>query len=248
VIGSRASLFACLAVCAAVAALLALPAAATAHQRATLSGGVMTITGDQEHEGQPKPNDLVTIDYDASSDELIFGQNVFGPHPSECSPDAVHPQRIIHCPASLVSSIVINSGIGSDGVRANLPAARAIQASMGAGNDAFEGGDEVDTVDTDSGSDKASLGAGNDSVSLGGSSDKAYGGPGADRVKGGGASDKLFGQGGADSLFGGGGADKLLGGGGADSLFGGGAPDKLIGGGGNDHCDGGQGVGKELGC
>jgi Ca2+-binding RTX toxin-like protein len=208
----------------------------------------MTITGDQEHEGQPKPNDLVTIDYDANRDELIFGQDVFGPHPSECSPDDAHPQRIIHCPASLISTIQINSGVGSDGVTANLPAARAIQVSLGSGNDAFDGGDETDTVSGGSGSDKAHLGGGNDTASMGGSSDKAYGGPGNDTIKGGGGSDKLIGQGGADSLFGGGGPDKLIGGGGADSLFGGGAPDKLIGGGGNDHCDGGQGVGKELGC
>jgi Ca2+-binding RTX toxin-like protein len=197
VIGSRAHLFACLAT-AAVAVMLALAAASPAHQVATLSGGVLTITGDQQHNGQPKPNDLVTIDYDSCANELIFGQDVFGPHPSQCSPDAEHPQRIIHCPASQISTIQINSGIGSDEVDANLPASMVLPVSMGSGNDHFQGGSEVDNV------------------SGGPGSDKLYGGSGRDRLNGGGASDKLFGQGGADKLFGGAAPDKIFGGGGND--------------------------------
>ncbi len=194
--GSRASLFACLA---AAAASLALAAASPAHQVATLSGGQLTITGDQQN----KPNDLITIDYDSSRDELVFGQDVFGPHPSQCSPDAAHPERIIHCPASLISAIQIDSGGGSDSVIANLPARMAVQASLGAGNDSFQGGSEVDTVRGGSGSDKA------------------YGGSGMDKLKGGTGADKLLGQGGADSLAGGAGADKLIGGGGNDQCNGG---------------------------
>jgi hypothetical protein len=198
VIGSRACFSAWLAV-AAVATALALPAASPAHQVATLSGGQLTIAGDQEHDGQPKPNDLVTVDYDASANEFIFGQDVFGPHPSQCSPDAEHPQRIIHCPASLISTIQIESGIGSDEVDANLPPGVAsLSVAMGSGNDHFQGGSEVDNV------------------SGGPGSDKLYGGSGRDRLSGGGSSDKLFGQGGADKLFGGPAPDKIFGGGGND--------------------------------
>jgi Ca2+-binding RTX toxin-like protein len=198
VTGSRASVFACLVV-GGIAAALALPAASPAHQVATLSGGQLAIVGDQQN----KLNDLITLDYDASTDELVFGQDVFGPHPSECSPDATNPQRIIHCPASLISTIQIESGAGSDSVIANLPARMAVQASLGAGNDSFQGGSEVDTVSGGSGSDKV------------------FGGSGNDKLKGGTGSDKLLGQGGDDNLIGGPGADKLIGGGGNDQCNGG---------------------------
>ncbi len=196
--GSRAKLPTWLAAVVAAAAL-ALPGFASAHQVATLSGGVMTITGDQPLGDIPKPNDLVTIDYDAGANEFIFGQDTFGPHPTECSPDAAHPQRIIHCPASQISSIVVNSGIGSDEVDANLAADQSIlRVSLGSGNDHFQGGPEPD---------RASGGSG---------SDKLFGAGGKDRLSGGGSSDKLYGQGGADKLFGGAAPDKIFGGGGND--------------------------------
>jgi hypothetical protein len=198
VTGRRTRKLACLVV-AALAAMLALATAATAHQRATLSGGVLTITGDHPLGDIPKPNDLVTIDYDASANEFVFGQDVFGPHPSECSPDTEHPQRIIHCPASLINSIVIQSGIGSDEVDANLLAGMSLlTVSTGPEGDAFNGGPEPDRVN------------------LGPGGDKADGGPGRDRIKGGSGTDKLLGGPGADSLFGGPGPDKILGGPGND--------------------------------
>jgi hypothetical protein len=191
VTGSRASFSACLAA-GILAAVLALPAASPAHQVATLSGGQLTIAGDQQN----KLNDLITLDYDSSRNELVIGNDVFGRHPAQCSPDAVHSERIIHCPVSLISAIQIDAGAGSDSVIASVPV--PIQASMGAGNDSFQGGAEVDTVRGGSGSDKT------------------YGGAGRDKLSGGGGTDKLFGQGGADKLFGGAGADKLFGGGGND--------------------------------
>jgi hypothetical protein len=206
--GSRAKLCACLV---ASAAGLALPAGSAAHQVATLSGGQLTITGDQQHEGQPKPNDLVTIDYDASAKEFIFGQDVFGPHPSECSPDAEHPQRIIHCPAELVSSIEVNSGIGSDEVDANLPSNQSIKVSMGSGNDHFQGGAEVDNASGGPGSDKLFGAGGKDRLVGGGSSDKLYGGGGADKLFGGAAPDKIFGGGGKDVCNPGSGQGKVSG-------------------------------------
>jgi Ca2+-binding RTX toxin-like protein len=233
----RRTIFTCLLAASLLAALVG-AGASQAHQRATLSSGVLTITGDYPASGvgapsppgTPKPNDLVTVDFDASDNEFIFGQDVFGPHPAQCSPDADNPQRIIHCPASLIDLIVVRAGIGSDTVCAdsltgapndearaacrdvNLASNASLKVSMGSGGDRFQGGPEKDN---------ASGGPG---------SDQLYGGGGKDRLTGGGSSDKLFGQGGADKLFGGG------------------APDKLFGGPGNDDCRPGGGVGKEKSC
>lgn len=235
VTGSRATFVACLAV---LAAALALPAAAAAHQRATLSGGVLTITGDYPASGEglpsppgtPKPNDLVTVDFDASANEFIFGQDVFGPHPAECSPDAEHPQRIIHCPASLIDLIVVRAGIGSDTVCAD--------SLRGAPNDEARAA----CADVNLASD-ASL-----KVSMGSGGDRFQGGREKDNAKGGSGSDQLYGGGGRDKLYGNGSSDKLFGDGGADKLFGGAAPDKIFGGGGNDRCKPGGGVGKQSSC
>ena len=217
--GSRAKIGACAAVVA-IAAALALPAGAAAHQRAVLSGGVLTITGDYPASsesapsapGTPKPNDLVTVDFDASANEYIFGQDVFGPHPSECSPDDVNPQRIIHCPASLIDLIVVRAGIGSDTVCAD--------SLIGAPNDEARAACS-DVNLASNASLKVSMGSGSDRFQGGREKDNANGGPGS---------------------------DQLYGGVGADKLFGGPAPDKLFGGPGNDQCLPGGGVGKEFSC
>ena len=246
---------------------------APAHQRATLDGGVLTITGDYPSSGgegvpspagTPKPNDLITLTYDASRNELVVGNDVFGAHPPECRDDAVNPLRVIHCPASLISVIRINAGIGTDRVTADVPA--PIEADLGEGVDSFKGGVEADTVLGGTGTDKAELGGGNDSASmgsdsdkvflgagddsasLGGGSDKAYLGGGSDEAKMGGGSDQAFGGGGGDTIKGNGGSDKLYGEGGPDSLFGAGGADQLFGGGGNDDCVAGPGSGKTASC
>ena len=203
-IGSRASLSACLAAIMAVAAL-ALPAVAPAHQIADLSGGVMTITGDRPLGDIPKPNDLITIDYDAGAKEFVFGQDLFEGHPAVCSPDSVNPQRIIHCPASAISSIVIRAGIGSDTVCAD--------AVIGAPN----GEARAACKDVQSASDmplKVSMGSGSDRFQGGPEKDNANGGPGSDQLYGGGGADKLFGGPAPDKLFGGPGNDQCHPGGG----------------------------------
>ncbi len=206
---SRAILLAAVASCA--AALLA-PGAATAHQRATLSGGTLRITGDHPLGNIPKPNDLVTIDYDASAKEFIFGQDIFGTHPAQCSPDPEHRQRIIHCPASRISKIVVKAGIGSDTVCAdsvrnapkggdaraacrnlNMTSDQPLKVSMGPGADRFQGGPEKDNVNGGPGSDQL------------------YGGGGADKLFGGPAPDKIFGGPGNDQCHPGGGVGKVRG-------------------------------------
>ena len=214
----RRTILTCLLAASLLAALVG-AGASQAHQRATLSGGVLTITGDYPASGvgapsppgTPKPNDLVTVDFDASANEFIFGQDVFGPHPTQCSPDDENPQRIIHCPASLIDLIVVRTGGGSDTVCAD-----AVHGAPG------EAGPACRDVNL---AYHASF-----KVSLG---------PGADRFQGGR---------GKDNANGGPGSDQLYGGGGADELFGGPAPDKLFGGPGNDDCHPGGGVGKEKSC
>jgi Ca2+-binding RTX toxin-like protein len=188
-----------------MAVAIALPALGSAHQLATLDGGRLTITGDQ----QGKLNDLITIKYDSSASELVIGNDVFGPHPAPCRPDSVNPERVIHCPASLISEIFIDSGTGNDNMTAALPAT-PIQAVMGAGNDSFLGGSEVDVVNLGSGSDKADGGPGNDRLRGGPGSDKLRGGPGADSLFGGASPDKLFGGPGNDQCSPGSGRGKQL--------------------------------------
>lgn len=215
----RRTIFTCLLAAGLLAALVG-AGASQAHQRATLSGGVLTITGDYPASsesapsapGTPKPNDLVTVDFDASANEFIFGQDVFGPHPTECSPDDDNPQRIIHCPASLIDLIIVRAGIGSDTVCAD--------SLIGAPNDEARAA----CGDVNLASD-ASL-----KVSMGSGADRFQGGPEKDYAKGGPGSDQLYG------------------GAAADKLFGGPAPDKLFGGPGNDDCHPGGGVGKESSC
>jgi Ca2+-binding RTX toxin-like protein len=186
-------------------AALALPAVAPAHQIADLSGGVMTITGDRPLGDIPKPNDLITIDYDASAKEFVFGQDLFEGHPAVCSPDSTNPQRIIHCPASAISSIVIKAGIGSDTVCADsLTGAPNGEASAAC----------KDVSLTRNASLKVSMGSGSDRFQGGPEKDNANGGPGSDQLYGGGGADKLFGGPAPDRLFGGPGNDTCKPGGG----------------------------------
>lgn len=210
-IGSRASLFTCLAACA-VAAALVLPAASAGHQRATISGGVLRITGDHPLGDIPKPNDLVTVDYDASANEFIFGQDIFGTHPSQCTDDPVNHQRIIHCPVSAISKIVIQAGIGSDTVCAG-PVHGAKK-----GGDAGPACKDVHFI-----SDMPLK------VSMGPGADRFQGGPEKDNVNGGSGSDQLYGAGGADKLFGGPAPDKIFGGPGNDQCHPGGGVGKVRG-------------------
>ena len=236
----RARLRGALCFLAALAVAAALPAATAAHEVVLLKDGTLTVLGDQAG----KPADRVTVDYDPVKDEYLIGHDITNPIPDECYRDAVEPFHILHCPASLVSEIDIDTGSAGDKVifgpafgGPNLSATASgitpdltAVVSTGGGNDSFTGGAEVDHLNTGGGSDKATLGAGNDVANMGGGSDKASGGSGNDEIKGGGGSDKLKGNGGADSLFGGGGSDKLLAGAG------------------NDKCVPGPGAGKQSSC
>ena len=245
-------------------ACLALPAAASANQLVTLSGGTLTISGDQGG----KPNDRITVTYDATLDQYLIGDDPMDPIPEVCT-------RVrfteIDCPRSQITSFVLDAGDG-DGNKitvdfGSLPAPLPdVLVSEGSGSDAYFGGDEVDTVDmgagndqvesaggddrvqTGSGSDKFDGGAGSDRADMGSGSDQVHLGDGNDFANMGSGSDKAFGQAGNDKLKGGQGSDKLIGGGGGDSLFGGPAPDSLLAGPGNDSCNGGPSGNRLVSC
>jgi Ca2+-binding RTX toxin-like protein len=105
-------------VCLAIAAvaLLALPAVAAAHQDASLDGGQLTITGDHSApNGDPKPNDLIVLRYDAAANELVAGNDIFSGTPSQCHDDiASKGLGVIHCPAALITKVVVNAGDGNN--------------------------------------------------------------------------------------------------------------------------------------
>ena len=192
---------------------MAVPALSGGHQAADFADGTITIVGDRASQsGEPKPNDLITVDYDAARGEFVFGQDMFEGRPAQCDPDGANPQRVFHCPASLISAIRIASGGGSDRVEVNIPPGKAsVQVSLGSGNDAFYGDSEVDKVSGGSGSDKESGGAGDDILFGNGDSDKLLGQGGDDVLSGGPAPDQLSGGSGKDRCDSGSGQGKEVG-------------------------------------
>lgn len=122
------------------------------------------------------------------------------------------------------------------------------------GNDHYDGGAGVDTLDmslasgayVDLDRGRAS-GLGRDTVAnienaIGGAgNDRLYGTAGDNAFEGGAGNDRLFGRDGNDVLDGGAGNDRLGGGTGNDSLSGGDGNDTLSGGNGDDQLDGGIG-------
>jgi len=128
---------------------------------------------------------------------------------------------------------ILDAGNGSDDIFGRL-GFDWLKAGSGAGNDYYDGGGDVDTIDYSS----TLLGV---VVNLSLSSDHAFG-PEIDtdqiinveNVVGGKGSDQITGDGFANLLIGGDGADTLDGGLGNDSLYGGEGKDLLIGRGGND--------------
>lgn len=264
---ARAPIRLALCLAAVAVACLALPAFAAGNQLAALSGGTMTITGDQDG----KPDDRVTVNYDQTLDQYLIGFDIDDPIPEGCTRDPAAPKRQIYCPRSLITSFVIDAGDGAGNkvivdFGSLAPPLPSVVASFGTGNDAFEGGDEVDQVDMGPGNDQVESGGGNDQVNTRAGSDKVYAGEGNDRANTGSGSDqthmgdgndfadmgsgsdKAMGDAGNDKLKGGSGSDKIFGGSGADALFGGPAPDTLLAGPGNDSCNGGPSGNREVSC
>jgi uncharacterized secreted protein with C-terminal beta-propeller domain len=120
---------------------------------------------------------------------------------------------------SAVGRIIVNSGLGNDTIRIDIPGNTRITTVLngGPGNDTIRGGDGRDTIDGGPGNDtlnggkgddSVSGGAGNDSVAGGAGNDALTGGPGRDTLRGGAGKNTLDGGPGIDALYGTRGADK----------------------------------------
>ncbi|HEX3358812.1 MAG TPA: CAP domain-containing protein [Tepidisphaeraceae bacterium] len=132
-------------------------------------------------------------------------------------------------------------------------AMKAINVSLGDGNDTLTVGHGVIGVFAEGGLGNDSLtgGDGNDTLTGGGGKDLLVGGAGDDRLSGLTSPDRLLGGDGNDFLYGGDGNDYMDGGAGVDHLYGGNDDDSLIGGtsndklygeAGNDTLNGGKGA------
>lgn len=201
----------------AIAALGSVPGAA-AHQKVTIEEG----EGFLEHlgtnlviHGDDRP-DLVTVIYDPVLDEFLIGHDIEDPIPEGCYRDSKEPFHILHCPRHLITGrVFVYTGVGSDKVVITAKVkdiVDSVRASLGVGNDSFEGDEEDDEVDEGEGNDQAMTGGGADTVKGGPGGDKVYGGPGPDHLFGGPNADWLFGGPGGDFLAGGPNADHCLGG------------------------------------
>jgi Ca2+-binding RTX toxin-like protein len=156
---------------------------------ATLSGGVLTVTG-------TSGNDVIMIRTgkdDAGTAQIIVTEGVATrPHKGATR---VAP-TVTRFAAADVKSVVVNAGDGNDSValtgRRKSPF--AVNATINGGN----------------GNDRLLAGAGNDTINGGAGNDRIEGGDGNDLLNGDDGNDRIAGGRGADSLNGGNGNDYLL--------------------------------------
>jgi Ca2+-binding RTX toxin-like protein len=226
-----------------IAMALAAPGAAQAKVSASLSGGLLTVSGG-------KGSDQVTV--------ICRGGVV--------KVDGKNP-RGRAAPCAKVSEVDVVGGGGNDRIdltgvgpdsgfgQRDLPGGfghgTGAAADLGPGDDRYRGGGSAfNLVLGGSGNDRVTGGrlrdslqggSGNDSIASGSGRDILLGNSGNDKLNGGADDDLLSGNAGDDVLIGGAGADLLGGGRGMDRLFGGPGPDQLIGGAGKDRLNGGPG-------
>ncbi len=150
---------------------------------------------------------------------------------------------------------VIDGG-GSDEYQGNDGRDQFVAPATPSGDDAFLGGDGVDTMDYAMRSEAMQIDqtVDNGDGVLGESDNVArdieviVGGSAGDRIIGGKVANMLLGEGGIDALYGGGGPDELYGGDGDDSLDGQEGSDSLYGEAGSDSLFGADGAADELIC
>jgi Ca2+-binding RTX toxin-like protein len=219
-----------LAAVAAMAVLLAVPAAAvperrivihgpdaSSHLKLTVAGGDLIVSGYLSHSGQ-------------------IG----------CRPGGGHG---VACPLAGAGSIEVDMGPEDDKVEVLDPLPVPLTARLGAGSDKFIGNSEPDTCYPEGTIGNGCFGGGgNDICIVGRENTECYGGPGNDFCRGGPGSDGCWGGPGNDVCRMGAGDDGCHGGPGNDRLYGGPGADQLYGGPGYDYCDGGPGVGRSHGC
>jgi RTX calcium-binding nonapeptide repeat (4 copies) len=179
--------------CAAIlasAALLGAPAAAPAFQNVTLENGGTTlrIVGDVG-----KTTDLVTIKYDAATNEYVITHDILTAPPGCRFEGGGPPYKLMRCPAKGISLILVDTGADADRfvledmIATNLlkdgiwypPDLLEVVVFMGLGNDKYEetsiqppalppaGVVAKRAVDMGGGNDGASLGSGQSTVVFG---------------------------------------------------------------------------------
>jgi Ca2+-binding RTX toxin-like protein len=228
---------------AAAAAFLVVPGAAEAKVSASLSGSLLTVSGD-------RGSDHITV---VCSNGLVKA-NGKDPRTGAIGCAKVSEVDVV---AGTGNDRVDLSGVGPDngfGQR-DLPGGfghgTGAAADLGRGNDHYSGGGSAfnlvlagpgdDRMTGGRFRDSLQGGSGNDSGASGAGRDILLGNSGNDKLNGGADDDLLSGNAGDDVLIGAAGADLLGGGAGKDRLFGGPGPDQLIGGAGKDRLNGGPG-------
>ena len=233
-----------LALAAAIAgALLAVPGAAQAKVRASLSGSLLTVSGGKgaDHITVACMGGLVKVNgkdprtgaiacSKVSEVDAVTGDGNDRVDLSGVGPDNGFGQRDLPGGFGHGTGAAADLGSGDDRYAGGGSAFNLVLA--GTGDDRLTGGRFRDSLQAGSGNDSAAAGAGRD-ILLGNS--------GNDKLNAGADDDLLSGNSGDDLLIGAAGADLLGGGAGKDRLFGGPGPDQLIGGPGKDKLNGGPG-------
>src|SRR5262249_29939023 len=179
---------------------------------ATLSGGVLTVTGSAG-------NDRISVSRVAGLLSVFDNRLPLTPI-RVLIHDSATGALVEAVSAGSVTRIVVDGSDGND--RISLLSVGAIDASVtgGAGNDVITGGSGNDTIDGGAGNDTINGFLGNDSLVGGDGNDSLMGSNGNDVINGNDGDDRLFGGFGNDTLDGGarvdfanGGAGKRSGGG-----------------------------------
>ena len=175
---------------------------------ATLSGGVLTVTG-------TSGADVIEVQSRSERNQLKLELN----------------GRETRYALSAVKKIIINGGAGNDWIEySGREGGLKIPGSLsgGDGNDTLQGGRANDVISGGNGNDRIEGKNGNDDLS---------GGAGDDYIQGGNGNDVIKGEAGNDDLSGGRGNDNISGGDGMDDIQGNVGNDVIFGNGGNDDFD-----------
>jgi Ca2+-binding RTX toxin-like protein len=225
-------------------ALIAVPAAAQAKVRSSVSGELLKVAGGGG-------SDRITVSCGPASLVKVNAKNPrTGPvacsHVSEVDVSSAAGNDRID-----LSGVGSATGFGQRDLPGGFGHGTGCGALLGSGNDRYAGGGSCfNLVLAGRGSDRVTGGqlrdsinggSGNDGMTGRGGKDVLIANSGGDKLNGGADDDLLSGNSGDDLLLGGPGADVLGGGMGMDRLVGGSGPDQLIGGPGKDRLNGGPG-------
>lgn len=225
------------------AALLVSPGAAQAKVSASLSGGLLTVSGG-------KGSDHVLV---VCRGGLVKVNSKNPRTGSVACAKVSEVDAVMGTGNDLVnfSAVGTDNGFGQRDLPGGFGHGTGAAADLGSGNDRYVGGKSAfnlvlggpgnDHMTGGRFRDSLQGGSGNDSLASGFGRDILLGNSGNDKLNAGADDDLLSGNAGDDVLIGGAGADLLGGGAGMDRLFGGPGPDQLIGGPGKDRLDGGKG-------